>query len=127
MTRVREAIAVGAMEFCGHFTVEQLAAKLAARGHREAHVATVYRNIPLMIEAGILAPALVSKDDGQHYEVVFEQGHHDHLVCLSCGAIVEVHCEALENLQREIAQRHGYELDAHVHELRGTCRNCRGR
>ena len=55
----------------------------------------------------------------------FEREHHDHLVCTACGRIVEYQSEAMEALQREIAARYGFELDDHVHELRGRCRECR--
>jgi len=125
MTKVREAIARAALGYAGHFNVDDLVRVLRSKGVREAHVATVYRAVPLMIEAGLIEPALVAKGEGQHYEAVFEREHHDHLVCAGCGRIVEFQSEALEALQREIAERYDFELDEHVHELRGRCRECR--
>ena len=124
-SRVREAIARVALTYRGHFTVEDLVTVLRANGVHEAHVATVYRAVPLMIEAGLIQTALISHGDGQRYETVFEREHHDHLVCTSCGRVVEYQSEALEALQREIAQRYDFELDDHVHELRGRCKACR--
>ncbi|RYG85063.1 transcriptional repressor [bacterium] len=125
MSRVREAIARAALSYEGHFSVDELVSVLHARGVHEAHMATVYRALPLMIEAGLIQPALVSKGDGQRYEAAFEREHHDHLVCTRCERVVEYHSDALEALQREIAERYGFELDDHVHELRGRCRACR--
>jgi Fur family ferric uptake transcriptional regulator len=125
MSRVREAIARAALGQEGHFSVEDLLRVLHAKGVHEAHMATVYRALPLMIEAGLIQPALVAKSDSQHYEVAFEREHHDHLVCTSCGRVVEYQSEALEALQREIAARYEFELDNHTLELRGRCKTCR--
>lgn len=125
MSRVREAIARAALTYDGHFSVDDLLRTLQANDVRDAHMATVYRALPLMVEAGLIEPALVSKADGQRYELAFEREHHDHLVCTGCGHVVEYHSEAMEALQRELAQRHGFELENHVHELRGRCRDCR--
>jgi Fur family ferric uptake transcriptional regulator len=125
MSRVREHIARTALLYEGHFSVDDLLRILHADGVRDAHMATVYRAVPLMVEAGLIHPALVSKSDGQRYEAAFEREHHEHLVCTSCGRVVEYQSEALGALQREIAARHDFELDNHVHELRGRCKACR--
>jgi Fur family ferric uptake transcriptional regulator len=124
-SKVREDIARVALGYEGHFSVEDLVRILRAEGIHNAHTATVYRALPLLVDAGLIEPALVSKTDGQRYETVFEREHHDHLVCTVCERIIEYQSEALEALQREIAERHGFELDDHVHELRGRCRECR--
>jgi Fur family ferric uptake transcriptional regulator len=126
-SKVREAIARAALRYHGHFSVDDLQRALQAEGVGDAHMATVYRAMPLLVEAGLIQPALVSKVDGQRYEASFEREHHDHLVCLSCGQIVEYESEALEALQREIAARHGFELEDHINELRGRCKDCRTR
>jgi Fur family ferric uptake transcriptional regulator len=125
MSRVRESIARTALLYEGHFSVDDLLRLLHADGIRDAHMATVYRAVPLMVEAGLIHPALVSKSDGQRYEAAFEREHHDHLVCTSCGRVVEYQSEKLEALQQEIAARYDFELDDHVHELRGRCKECR--
>lgn len=127
MSRVREAIARAALSYEGHFGVDELVGVLQRSGVHEAHMATVYRAVPLMVEAGLIQPALVASGEGQRYEASFEREHHDHLVCRRCGKVVEYHSEALEALQREIAARYEFELDDHVHELRGRCKECRQR
>lgn len=125
LSRVRESIARAALAYDGHFSVDDLVRALQADGVADAHVATVYRAMPLLVEAGLVQPALVGRADSQHYEAAFERAHHDHLVCRTCGRIVEYESEAMEVLQREIALRHGFELEEHVHELRGRCGPCR--
>ena len=124
-SRVREAVARAALTQTGHFTVEDLLRALREGGVNEAHMATVYRAIPLLLEAGLIQPALVLNSDSQHYEVVFEREHHDHLVCTSCGRVVEYQSEALVALQRKIAAKYEFALDEQTSELHGRCKNCR--
>lgn len=122
---VRDTIARAALGYAGHFGVDDLVEVMRARGDHNSHAATVYRTLPLLIDAGLIDLALSGKPDGQRYEAVFEREHHDHLVCTQCDAIIEFHSEALEALQREIAEKYGFVLDDHLHELRGRCKACR--
>jgi Fur family ferric uptake transcriptional regulator len=122
---VREAIARAALGYEGHFEVNDLVSELRQAGIEEAHLATVYRTLPLLIEAGIIQQTLLSSGERHFYEPAFERPHHDHLICLGCGKVVEFEFEAFEVLQRDIAKRYGFELTAHVHELLGRCSECR--
>lgn len=125
LSKVREAIARAALAYEGHFTVDELVLALQANGVTDAHVATVYRAMPLLVEAGLVQAALPVPGESQRYEVTFGRAHHDHLVCRSCGRTVEYESPALAALQREIAARYEFELEAHVRELRGRCGHCR--
>lgn len=122
---VRDAVARAALRRKGHFSVEDLVQELRESGDLDAHPATVYRVLPLLIEAGLVQMTLVSAGEGARYERAFEREHHDHLICTTCGKIVEFHFEAIELLQRDVAERFGFRLTGHVHELLGTCRDCR--
>jgi Fur family transcriptional regulator, ferric uptake regulator len=127
---VREAVARAALSRKGHFTVDDLLHDLrdSRDGDRkDAHMTTVYRTLPLLVEVGLLQLTLLSKGDEARYERAFEREHHDHIICTQCGAIVEFHFEALEVLQRDIAEQYGFQLTDHVHELRGLCKNCRAK
>jgi hypothetical protein len=68
MSKVRESITRMALSYRGHFSVDELVQVLHSQGINDAHLATVYRAVPLMVEAGLIQPALVSKADGQRYE-----------------------------------------------------------
>jgi Fur family ferric uptake transcriptional regulator len=125
MSKVRESVASCALQQSGHFSVEDLVKALHVEGVHEAHMATVYRAMPLLVEAGLVQATLISPGDSQYYEVVFEREHHDHLVCSSCGRVVEYRSEALLALQREIAARYEFELEERVSELHGKCKDCR--
>lgn len=122
---VRDTVAEVALRRPGHFSVDDLVSDLRSSGVIDAHPATVYRVLPLLVEAGLLQLTLVSTGDGARYERAFEREHHDHLVCTSCGKVVEFCFEAIELLQRDICERFGFELTGHIHELLGVCKECR--
>jgi Fur family ferric uptake transcriptional regulator len=123
-SKVREAVARVALAQTGHFTVEELFAALRDGGVSGAHMATVYRAIPLLLEAGLIQSALVQNSDSQHYEVVFERERHDHLVCTGCGRVVEYQSSELLALQRKIAAQYDFALDERTSELHGLCKSC---
>jgi Fur family ferric uptake transcriptional regulator len=123
LTKARAAIVEAALAREGHFPIDDLVQDLRRRGIRGSK-ATVYRALPLLTEAGILQPA-VAQGDARRYEAAFGREHHDHLVCRGCGKVVEFEYEAIEILQREVAARHGFTLEAHQHQLFGRCEACR--
>jgi Fur family ferric uptake transcriptional regulator len=125
LTDARAAIVEAALARQGHYPIEDLIADLKQRGIRGSK-ATVYRTLPLLAEAGILQPAIVA-GDSKSYETTFGRHHHDHLLCASCGKVVEFEFEAFEILQKEVAARYGFRLEGHHHELVGTCPDCLGK
>ena len=124
LSKVRDAVARCALQRSGHFCVEDLVRALQDEGIQEAHLATVYRAMPLLVDAG-LVQATAAPGDSQQYEVVFEREQHHHLMCLECGRMLEFQSPALEALQREIAARYGFQLDGRASELHGRCKDCR--
>jgi Fur family transcriptional regulator, ferric uptake regulator len=124
MTGEREALVRAALGRRRHFTLEELVDEVAR--DTRASRATVYRSLPILVEAGILQPVLVS-DEPRRFELVLGRRHHDHLLCRRCGRVVEFRSTAIEKLQLEVAARHGYRLTGHVHELVGECAACRRR
>ena len=125
LTSARRAILDAVLERAGHFPIEDLVGDLKRRGISGSK-ATVYRTLPLLTEAGILQPAVITGDT-RSYEAAVGREHHDHLVCLGCGKVVEFEFEAFEILQREIAARHGFRLEGHHHQLVGRCAECQKR
>ena len=124
-SHVREAIARAALSYDGHFEVSDLVDELRRAGVKDAHLATVYRALPLLVEAGIIQQTLLSSGDRHFYESAFERPHHDLPARDADEVVVEFEFEAFEVLQRDIAKRYGFELTAHVHELLGRCLECR--
>jgi Fur family ferric uptake transcriptional regulator len=122
-TRQREAILEAFVESTGHVTSEQLYEKVREQ-NPEIGAATVYRTLKLFCEAGV-AQQRNFRDGVTLYE--HEVQHHDHLICVSCGEIIEFECEFIESEQRKIASRYGYSLTSHQHHLYGRCPKCQAR
>ncbi len=125
MTGEREALVLAALGRPRHFTLEELVEDVVRRDTRASR-ATVYRGLPILVEAGILQPVLVSEEP-RRFELALGRRHHDHLLCRRCGRVVEFRSSAIEEEQLKIAARNGYRLTGHVHELVGNCAACRRR
>lgn len=121
LTRQREQI-LGVFLKMEHVTAEEVYRMLAKRN---AHIglATIYRTLNLFCEAG-LAQARHFGAQTQ-YDNVSHKGHHDHLICTSCGKIVEFENCDIERLQEEVATRNGFTIQTHKLELYGLCASCR--
>lgn len=124
VTDLREGIVRTALARQGHFDIDELVADLRTQGVGASR-ATVYRILPLLVEAGIIQET-VSPGGRRRYEAALGQQHHDHLVCTRCGKVVEFQFEAFEVLQREVASKYGFRLTGHAHELFGVCAQCVG-
>ena len=84
-------------------------------------IATVYRTVKLFEEAGILAKHEF-KGGKARYEQLSES-HHDHLIDIKTGAIIEFVDDEIEKLQKKVAEKYGYELVDHKLELYGIKKN----
>ena len=76
----RDAVARVALRRRGHFSVDELITDLKTHGSSDVHAATVYRVLPLLVEAGLLQLPQVSSREGARYERSFARQHHDHLI-----------------------------------------------
>ncbi len=86
-------------------------------------IATVYRTVKLFEEAGILTKHDF-KGGKARYEAMRES-HHDHLIDIKSGEIIEFVDEEIEKLQKKVAEKYGYTLVDHKLELYGTKKNPR--
>jgi Fur family ferric uptake transcriptional regulator len=120
MTGQRRVIADVLQEADDHPDVEELHARAVERDPRIS-IATVYRTVKLLEEAGILEK--VDFGDGRSRYEDAEREHHDHLIDLTTGAVIEFVDPEIEALQERIADRLGYRLKGHRMELYGVPRN----
>jgi len=102
-----------------HPDVEELHARAAARDPNIS-IATVYRTVRLLEEAGIL-DKLEFGDGRARYEDA-ERAHHDHLIDVNSGQVIEFVDPEIEALQERIADKLGYRLVGHRLELYGVPR-----
>lgn len=119
MTAQRRVIARVLSEADDHPDVEELYRR-ASKIDDAISIATVYRTVRLFEEANILERHDF-RDGRSRYEEVTEQ-HHDHLIDVETGDVIEFQNEEIERLQKEIAKKLGYELVDHRLELYGVSR-----
>ena len=121
LTRQREQI-LNVFLKMEHITAEQMY-RVLAKKDRHIGLATIYRTLNLFCEAG-LAQARHFGAQTQ-YDNVAHKGHHDHLICTSCGKIVEFENDEIERLQEEVAAKNSFTIQTHKLELYGLCASCR--
>jgi Fur family ferric uptake transcriptional regulator len=114
MTGQRRVIAQVLSESDDHPDVEDVYRRAAEIDPRIS-IATVYRTVRLFEEEGILE-RLDFGDGRARYEEISDD-HHDHLIDLATGHVIEFQCKEIEELQRRIAREHGYRLVGHRLEL----------
>jgi len=117
MTDQRRVIARVLGQADDHPDVEEVYRRATAIDKRIS-IATVYRTVRLFEEAGILERHDF-RDGRSRYEPV-PDAHHDHLIDLESGDVVEFHDPEIEELQKRIAERLGYRLMDHRMELYGV-------
>ncbi len=121
LTTQRRQIVKQAVSYL-HFTAEELVKDVRSTNRSIAR-GTVYRTLALLHAAGV-----VEKHDFRYgppnYEVTFGKAHHDHLMCILCGEIIEFQEPRVEQIQQEVVERFGYQLLSHTHKLYGLCRAC---
>ncbi len=117
MTGQRRTIAQVLSKADDHPDVEELYRR-ASGVDPNISIATVYRTVRLFEEAGILERHDFRDGRSRYEEMPAE--HHDHLIDMKSGKVVEFHSDAIEKLQRAIAKELGYKLVDHRLELYGV-------
>jgi Fur family ferric uptake transcriptional regulator len=122
-TAQRRLIVDTFFEGASHMTIEDLLNVVRARD-RGIGYATVYRTLKLLAECGVASERHFG-DGLSRYELADDaSAHHDHLICTTCGKIIEFEEPRIETLQEEVAARHGFQVASHKHEMYGTCPEC---
>ena len=98
-----------------HRDAEDIYLKLKSNGVRVSR-ATVYRTIDVLVKNRLVRKMDVGEGRSL-FEPRLDDNHHDHMICIDTGNIIEFYNEELENLQDKIAEENGYEVVRHVHQL----------
>jgi Fur family transcriptional regulator, ferric uptake regulator len=105
-----------------HLDAEQLLAAMQ-QGGRKISRATVYRNLELLVESGLVQRQRLGRR--RHvYEHLHRGQTHDHLICTGCGRVVEFVSRAIAALQVEICRAHGFDPGVHTLQIHGLCDRC---
>jgi Fur family ferric uptake transcriptional regulator len=123
-TRQRELILKTLYEQNEHFTPEDLYLLLkGTHPHLNIGIATVYRTLNLLEESS-MATSISFGVAGKKFELA-NKPHHDHMICKSCGLIMEFENDQIEQLQLQIATQHRFTITSHLMQLRGLCETCK--
>ncbi len=124
LTRPREVIVekILAAKVGEHFSADELWEQLRKT---EGHVskATVYRTLGLLVKKKVVEEHDFGRGQ-KYYERMVERPHHDHLICIHCGRIIEFGNLEIERLQEEVARREHFKIAYHSHKLFGACSRC---
>ncbi len=116
LTDQRKIIAKVMSESNDHPNVDELYRRVSVLDSKIS-IATVYRTVKLFEEAGILTKHEFKGDKARYEEL--NEGHHDHLIDVQTGKIIEFVDDEIEALQKKVAKKLGYDLVDHKLELYG--------
>ncbi len=117
LTEQRKIIAKVMSESDDHPNVDELYNRVS-KIDPKISIATVYRTVKLFEEAGILAKHDFKGGKARYEEL--SESHHDHLIDVKTGEIIEFVDNEIEKLQKKVAEKYGYELVDHKLELYGV-------
>lgn len=110
------------LKAASHLSTEELYLKVRKK-HPKIGYATVHRALKLFAECGIAAERNFGDGQGR-FELAHGESHHDHLICNSCGLIIEFENPQIEKLQDKVARQHNFTIENHRLELYGRCSDC---
>lgn len=88
-------------------------------------IATVYRALSFLEEVDLIT-SIAFGSDGKKYESN-AKSHHDHLICTSCGKIIEFLDDEIEKRQERIAKKNKFKITSHSMQLYGICSDCQNK
>ena len=106
-----------------HFEADELYFSLRQKRSQRISRATVYRTLPLLEASGLIRK-VVFIDKHTHYEIAYGHMHHEHLICINCGNVIEFYKKALEDALEEVARGNAFEPIGHKLEITGYCKKC---
>lgn len=121
-TPARRAVLDAVMQTKGHFDVENLYYRLISSGVKISK-ASVYNTLDVLQECGLVSKYRFAEGKAR-YEKSFDRPHHHHLICLSCGDIVEFTSEKLERLQEDVCAQNGFKFQSTTLQIFGACTRC---
>jgi Fur family ferric uptake transcriptional regulator len=122
MTPERRSVLEVILNQEGHFDAEELLQFL--RGEKTpVSRATLYRTLDHLREAGLVKMHRFGPGQAL-YEQSYGRQHHDHMVCDTCGRVIEFVNDEIERLQEEVCRQHGFRPTNHVMQIYGLCDDC---
>jgi len=107
----------------GHFTADNIYQNIM-KVDAGIGIATVYRTIRLLVDCDVLIEHTFGEKKGYFEVNDINSRHHDHLICTSCGNIIEFQCDLIEDDKQRIAKQYKFEINSHKLEIFGLCSKC---
>jgi Fur family ferric uptake transcriptional regulator len=123
LTRERSALVREIFSTHYHFEADELLFKMKQKSVKISR-ATVYRTLELLVKSGMVRRVHLGEDH-YHYEHVKGDSHHDHLICTTCGNVIEFNDPQLEARQLEVCARKKFTPTFHNLQILGVCDACR--
>lgn len=121
-TKERKTVLREVFSFHGHFDPEELLMFMRKKAVTVSR-SSLYRTLPLLVESGLIEQ-VVRNDKHAHYEHIYGHEHHDHLICIGCGKVIEVYSPKLETIQDELCGDNKFLGIRHTLEIKGFCSKC---
>ena len=110
------------MKGTGHFDADELHAKLRSRGIKVSR-ATIYNTLDVFLQCGLIAKYRFGENHSR-YEKAFGRPRHDHLICLSCGDIIEFVNEKLNRIHEDVCKEKNFKAHNSTLQIFGICEKC---
>ncbi len=119
-TKQRDLIASTFFKTKKHVRIEELLQEVRKSEPNIGYV-TVYRTLLLLKECGLAH----QRHFGEGQSLFENAGeHHDHMICIKCGAITEFEDDRIEDLQEKVCESFNFKMVSHRHEIYGACSRC---
>jgi Fur family transcriptional regulator, ferric uptake regulator len=120
-TNERLTILEEIFQFSDHFDAEKLFNIIQNR-HRHISLATIYRTLDLFSQAAIIKKENLGNDFAS-YELSFNVPHHDHLICVECGKVIEFNDRLIEENQQKVCEKYNMVMIRHQLQIFGRCKD----
>ncbi len=104
-----------------HISAEEIYAQITAR-YPNVNISTVYRTLELLERLGLVTKTDLGEGTVRYHSA--EKGHHHHLVCRECGAIVDLDESVLASLKSALRQKYQFTADLKHLAIQGRCARC---
>ncbi len=123
LTKERKTVLQEIFLHGGHLDVEDLLHSLRKKKKRASR-ATIYRTLELLVDSGLVRKVDLGHGHS-HYEHVLGDAHHEHMVCLKCGKVIEFSDKRIERSLNKLCEKSGFEQCSHHFQIFGYCKDCR--
>lgn len=121
LTSSRQKIVRALLGCGGHVTADGLL-EVVHQSDPTVGRMTVYRTLELLSELGLIRP--VYQGTGAAHYILLDRGHHHHLICSGCNAVIEFEECGLQEVGELLAARFDFAIEGHLVEFYGRCQNC---